>query len=99
MLFRSLSTLLITIGEISIVPVALSYVTKLAPPRYTAVAMGAFFFCVGVGNKLAGFVGSLADGLGDFQTFTSIAAVCFGVCLLIGILRRRMSNLVPGVDR
>ena len=49
--------LLHTIGELSASPVALSFITKLAPLRYGALMMGIYFAATGMGNKVAGIIG------------------------------------------
>ena len=49
--------LLHTIGELSASPVALSFITKLAPLRYGALMMGIYFAATGLGNKVAGIIG------------------------------------------
>ena len=49
--------LLHTIGELSASPVALSFITKLAPLRYAALMMGLYFAATGLGNKVAGIIG------------------------------------------
>lgn len=46
-----------TIGELSASPVALSFITKLAPLKYASIMMGLFFASSGFGNKLAGSIG------------------------------------------
>jgi POT family proton-dependent oligopeptide transporter len=49
--------LLHTIGELSASPVALSFITKLAPLKYGALMMGVYFAATGLGNKVAGIIG------------------------------------------
>ncbi len=49
--------LLHTIGELSASPVALSFITKLAPVKYGALMMGVYFAATGLGNKVAGIIG------------------------------------------
>ena len=49
--------LLHTLGELSASPVALSFITKLAPLRYGALMMGLYFAATGLGNKVAGIIG------------------------------------------
>jgi POT family proton-dependent oligopeptide transporter len=49
--------LLHTIGELSASPVALSFITKLAPIKYGALMMGVYFAATGLGNKVAGIIG------------------------------------------
>ena len=46
-----------TIGELCASPVALSFITKLAPMKYASLMMGIYFACTGFGNKLAGSIG------------------------------------------
>lgn len=46
-----------TIGELCASPVALSFITKLAPLKYASIMMGVYFACTGFGNKLAGWIG------------------------------------------
>ena len=57
-----LAYLLHTIGELCISPVALSYITKLAPLKYGSLMMGIYFAMTGFGNKLAGWLGESAEG-------------------------------------
>ncbi len=52
-----LAYLLHTIGELSASPVALSFITKLAPVKYGALMMGVYFAATGLGNKVAGIIG------------------------------------------
>ena len=81
-----------TIGELCASPVALSFITKLAPARWGAFMMGAYFAATGLGNKVAGLIGENASEAGDFWTFTGIAIFCtiFGalVILIIKPLKR-----------
>ena len=50
-----------TIGELCASPVALSFITKLAPVKYAAIMMGVYFAATGLGNKLAGSIGEAAQ--------------------------------------
>lgn len=52
-----LAYLLHTLGELSASPVALSFITKLAPVKYGALMMGVYFAATGLGNKVAGIIG------------------------------------------
>ncbi|AXT61305.1 MFS transporter [Aquimarina sp. AD10] len=87
-----------TIGELCISPVALSFITKLAPVKYGALMMGVYFAMTGFGNKLAGLLGESAENLGEFTIFTGIAvfSVVFG--LLVMIFRKKLEILTHGVE-
>jgi len=48
----------ITVGELFLSPMGLSLVSKLSPPRITALMMGGFFLSTSIGNKLSGILAS-----------------------------------------
>lgn len=50
-----------TIGELCTSPVALSFITKLAPVKYASLLMGLYFAATGFGDYLAGKIGSLSQ--------------------------------------
>lgn len=93
-----LSYLLQVLGELSSSPVALSFITKLAPARYGSIMMGLYFAATGLGNKLAGVVGSLAENAGEFEIFTGIFifTAVFGILLLL--LLKPLKRLTHGAD-
>lgn len=98
MFWLVLAYLFHTIGELSLSPVALSYVTKLAPAKYASFMMGVYFAMTGLGNRLAGSLGQAAQSLGDFAIFTGIAmfSIIFG--LLVIVLRKKLEILTHGVE-
>jgi POT family proton-dependent oligopeptide transporter len=49
----------ITVGELCLSPMGLSMVSKLSPPRLTALMMGAWFLSTSIGNKLSGILSGL----------------------------------------
>jgi len=46
-----------TLGELCASPVALSFITKIAPVKYVSLMMGVYFAATGFGKKVAGFIG------------------------------------------
>lgn len=86
------------IGELSISPVILSFITKLAPLKYASIMMGLYFAATGLGNKLAGMVGELAQDAGELQVFTGIFifAVFFGALLLLFL--KKLKTLTHGAE-
>jgi len=52
----------ITLGELCLSPMGLSLVSKLSPPRLTALMMGGFFLSTSIGNKMSGVLASLWYG-------------------------------------
>ena len=61
MVWIFLAYLFHTIGELCTSPVALSFITKLAPLKYASIMMGVYFAATGFGNKLAGNIGESAQ--------------------------------------
>jgi len=59
----------ITIGELCLSPMGLSLVSKLSPPRITALMMGGFFLSTAVGNKLSGMLSSMWESYDDKSNF------------------------------
>ena len=89
-----------TIGELCASPVALSFITKLAPERWMAFMMGAYFAATGLGNKVAGLLGESATEMGEFTIFTGIAVFCtiFGL-LVLTIIKplKRLTHNAEGI--
>ena len=87
-----------TIGELCASPVALSFITKLAPVKYASIMMGVYFAMTGFGNKLAGFLGESASDLGEFVIFTGIATFCIAFGLLIILFKKHLNALTHGAE-
>ena len=59
----------ITVGELCLSPMGLSLVSKLSPPRLTALMMGGWFLATSIGNKLSGVLAALWDGYAHKSSF------------------------------
>ena len=77
-----------TIGELSSSPVSLSFVTKLAPVKYSSLMMGLYFASTGLGGKVAGVLGELSKEAGEYTIFAGITiyTVIFGL-IVIALLK------------
>jgi POT family proton-dependent oligopeptide transporter len=64
-----------TISEIFLSPMGLSFVSKLAPPRLTALMMGGWFLSTSIGGKVAGVMTGFWDDFHDKKIFFSILVV------------------------
>ena len=87
-----------TIGELCISPVALSFITKLAPLKYASLTMGVYFAMTGFGNKLAGILGEASQSMGEFTIFTGIAIFCVVFGCLVLLFRTKLENLTQGAE-
>jgi len=61
MLWLTVSYILQTFGELSLSPVGLSSMTKLAPNKFGGQMMGVWFLAASLGNLIAGIVGGDVD--------------------------------------
>ncbi len=73
----------ITVGELCLSPMGLSLVSKLSPPRITALMMGGFFLSTSIGNKLSGVLASMWY---DYENKANFFWVNFGLLLLATLL-------------
>ncbi|TWO33309.1 peptide MFS transporter [Seonamhaeicola sediminis] len=87
-----------TVGELCISPVALSYITKLAPVKYASLMMGVYFAMTGFGNKLAGLLGEASESLGEYKIFTGIAVFCVVFGGLVMLFRKKLETLTHGAE-
>jgi len=62
----------ITIGELFLSPMGLSLVSKLSPPRITALMMGGWFLATSIGNKMSGVLSGLWTRYEHKSVFFSI---------------------------
>lgn len=64
-----------TISEIFLSPIGLSFTSKLAPQRLTALMMGGWFLSTSIGGKIAGVMTGFWDGFHDKKIFFLILVV------------------------
>jgi len=73
---------LLTIGELFVIPVGLTLVESLAPVRFASMAMGAWYIAKFLGSLLAGFMGAYWQIIPPWTFFsfgmgsTLLAAMC-----------------------
>ena len=73
-----------TVSEICLSPIGLSFVSKLSPPRLTALMMGGWFLSTSLGGKVAGVMASFWDKIPDKKVFfgiITIAAILGGLLI------------------
>jgi POT family proton-dependent oligopeptide transporter len=64
-----------TISEIFLSPIGLSFVSKLAPSRLTALMMGGWFLSTSIGGKIAGVMTGFWDDFTDKKMFFLILVI------------------------
>jgi proton-dependent oligopeptide transporter, POT family len=98
--------LVISLAELSLSPIGLSVVTKLARPEVVSTMMGVFFVSLGIGGFLSGKLASLTSINSNihniskikyayyhgFEILTIIAAVSLIISLFISFYIKKLTN-------
>ena len=98
MFWLVLAYFLHTVGELCTFPVALSFITKVAPVKYVSIMMGVFWAATGLGNKVAGLIGEFSQQAGEFEIFTGILVFCGLFGILVILLLKPLKRLTHGAD-
>ncbi|MGL1885550.1 MAG: peptide MFS transporter [Reichenbachiella sp.] len=98
MIWLVLAYLFHTVGELCASPVALSFITKVAPIKYVSIMMGVYFAATGLGNKVAGVVGEWSQSAGEFEIFTGLIVFCALFGTLVLLLLKPLKRMVHGAE-
>jgi POT family proton-dependent oligopeptide transporter len=91
--------ILMTVGELYILPVGLGMFGKLAPRGFEASAIALWFFAAFAGNLAAGALGTLWSKMPPSQFFAmvSVAALASSLALLVAdVIRKRRNDPLLG---
>jgi POT family proton-dependent oligopeptide transporter len=86
-----------TLGELSLSPVGLSAMTKLAPTRVVGMMMGLWFVSTGAGNYLGGRMASLYGSMTIPTLFAIDAAFAMAAAIAMVLLLKPTVRLMSGV--
>lgn len=90
----------ITIGELCLSPMGLSLVSKLSPPRLTALMMGGFFLSTSIGNKLSGVLASLWFGYEDKANFFWVNFILLLIATGVGLsILKPLNKIIRAKDQ
>ena len=84
-----------TVSEVCLSPIGLSFVSKLSPPRLTALMMGGWFLSTSIGGKVAGVMTGFWDDFTDKKMFFLLLVVAaFIGGILIYSKLKSLNNIV-----
>lgn len=96
-----LAYLFLTLGELCVSPVGLSYVSKLVPARMIAFMYGVWYLALAIGNKTSGKMGAMIDDITanyDISTFFLIFTfVPMSIGVIALLLNPVLKKLMHGV--
>jgi proton-dependent oligopeptide transporter, POT family len=83
---------ILTIAELFLSPMGISFVSKVAPPKYKGLMQGGWLAATAGGNYLVGVIGGFWDSL-PLITFWSVLVICcFISAIFIFSIMKRLEN-------
>lgn len=90
----ALVTLVVTLGELYLSPIGLSFVTKLAPARFMSMMMGMWLMSSFIGNYLAGVLGMLYGKMSQNSFFMVFAGLGVFIGIFFLIAESKLKHIV-----
>ena len=87
--------LILTFAELLLSPMGISFVSKVAPPKYKGMMMGGWFVATAIGNLLVAVGGFLWAGL----PLWSVWAVFVGLCLISAVFMFSMMKKLENATK
>ena len=84
--------LILTFAELLLSPIGISFVTKVAPPKYAGMMMGGWFVATAIGNFLVA-IPSLMWGASLTVVWGTLAAICIVAALFIFVILKRLEKV------
>ena len=103
MMWLVLAYLLHTMGELSVSPVGLSYVSKLAPARMLAFIFGIWYVFIGMAGKISSIFAEYSESIletdGWSYFFLIFTIIPFIAGLIILSLNKPIKRMMHGIDK
>lgn len=84
--------LVLTFAELFLSPMGISFVSKVAPPKYKGLMMGGWFAATAVGNYLVSIIGILWGGLPLWVLWTILIVLCMISALFIFSIMKKLEH-------
>ena len=84
--------LILTVAELFLSPMGLSFVSKVAPSRFQGLMQGGWLLATAIGNKLLSVPGKLYDKIELWQLWLVFIACCLVAATFIFTLMKRLEN-------
>ena len=85
--------LILTFGELLLSPMGISFVSKVAPPKYKGMMMGGWFVSTAFGNQLVMVGGLLWGDLPLWAVWGVFAGVCLIAALFMFAMMKRLEKV------
>jgi POT family proton-dependent oligopeptide transporter len=85
--------LILTFAELLLSPMGISFVSKVAPPKYKGLMMGGWFVATAIGNKLVGVGGYLWGNIPLWAVWTVFIALCLISAIFMFSIMKRLEKV------
>lgn len=85
--------LVLTFAELFLSPMGISFVSKVAPPKYKGLMMGGWFVATAIGNYLVSIIGMLWGGLPLWVLWGILVALCLISAVFIFSIMKRLEKV------
>lgn len=84
--------LVLTFAELFLSPMGISFVSKVAPPKYKGMMMGCWFVATAIGNMLVSVGGFLWGGLNLTAVWSVFLVLCLISAIFMFVMMKRLEN-------
>ena len=85
--------LILTFAELFLSPMGISFVSRVAPPKYKGAMMGMWFVATAVGNYLVAIIGYLWGGMQLWMVWSVLIVCCLLAALFIFSIMKRLEKV------
>ena len=85
--------LVLTFAELFLSPMGISFVSKVAPPKYKGAMMGGWFVATAIGNYLVAIIGYLWGGMELWMVWSVLIVCCLLSALFIFSIMKRLERV------
>ena len=85
--------LVLTFGELLLSPMGISFVSKVAPPKYKGMMMGGWFVATAIGNQLVVVGGLLWGAVPLWLCWSVFLAVCLIAAIFMFAMMKRLEKV------
>jgi len=88
------ANVMIALGEISLSPMGMSLVNRLAPPNLRGLMMGGWFASLGIGGYLSGYIGGYWETMPHSRFFLMVVGILLAVAIPLSLMTPQIKRTI-----
>ena len=85
--------LILTFAELLLSPMGISFVSKVAPPKYKGMMMGGWFVATAIGNYMVAIIGYIWGGMQLWMVWSVLIVLCLLSALFIFSIMKKLEKV------